>query len=126
MPSLALPRRLLVVVASFFAILGAAPAALACTGVVYPRVRYWCDVVHPATAYTNNVLSLKHYNEMYEGGTLPIGIYIKDSAGNTIASGTVNGTGYVYKTFPDATSRAYCWNRSTTITSSARCDYIDS
>ncbi len=122
----ALPRRLISLTAAFFALLIGAPTALACTGVVYPRVRYWCDVVHPATAYSNSVLSLKHYNEMYEGGSLPVGIYIKDSSGNTISIGTVNGTGYVYKTFPDATSRAYCWNRSTSITSSARCDYINS
>lgn len=103
--------------------LATAPPALACSGVVYPRVRYHCNVVSPATAYTNNVLSTKHYNEMYEGGSLPVGIYLLTSGGSQLHA--VNGTGYVYKTFVSATTRAYCWNRSTSQTSSARCDYIN-
>lgn len=117
------PRRVLSLIAASLAALVAAPTVLACSGVVYPRVRYWCDVVSPSTAYTNNVLSTKHYNEMYEGGSLPVGIYLKTSGGATLHA--VNGTGYVYKTFVSATTRAYCWNRSTSVTSSARCDYIN-
>lgn len=103
--------------------LASAPPAAACSGVVYPRVRYWCDVVSPLTAYTNNVLSAKHYNEMYEGGSLPVGIYLLTSGGSKLHA--VNGTGLVYKTFVSATTRAYCWNRSSSLTSSARCDYIN-
>ncbi|MEO7236830.1 MAG: hypothetical protein ABIW80_15845 [Lapillicoccus sp.] len=100
-------------------------AQAACSGVNAPRVRYWCNATSPSTAYTNNVLGVKHYNEFFVGGsTYPVGIYALTSSGAKLANATVNGTNYVYKTFPGATVRAYCWNRSTSITFSGRCDYI--
>lgn len=102
-----------------------APAEAACSGVSTPRVRYWCNATSPLTAYTDNVLGVKHYNEFYVGGsTYPIGIYALTSSGATLSNATVNGTNYVYKTFPGATVRAYCWNRSSSLTFSGECDYI--
>lgn len=86
-----------------------------------PRVRYWCDTVRPLTAYTDGSTARKHYNEMYEGGSLPVGIYMQ--SGSTKFH-VVNGTGYVYKTVQSTTARALCWNRSRTRTSSAHCDYV--
>jgi hypothetical protein len=86
-----------------------------------PRVRYWCDTVRPLTAYTDGSTVRKHYNEMYEGGSLPIGIYMQ--SGSTKFH-VVNGTGYVYKTVQSTTAKALCWNRSRTRTSSAHCDYV--
>ncbi|MDA2807501.1 hypothetical protein [Nocardiopsis suaedae] len=86
-----------------------------------PRVRYWCDTVRPATAYTNYSNAKKHYNEMYEGGSLPVGIYMES---NGSKFHVVNGTGYVYKTVPDTSAWALCWNRSSSRTSSAHCDYV--
>ncbi|KOV85384.1 hypothetical protein [Nocardia sp. NRRL S-836] len=94
--------------------------AMGCT-VGSPRVRYWCNTVRPATAYTNYSTASKHYNEMYEGGSLPIGIYM-ESGGSKFH--VVNGTGYVYKTIPSTTAWALCWNRSSSATSSATCDYV--
>jgi len=101
-------------------------ATAACSGVSGNRVRYWCDATRPATAYTNNVLGKKYYNEFFVGNSnYPIGIYALTSSGATLANATVNGTNYVYKTFPSATVRAYCWNRSTSLTFSGRCDYLN-
>lgn len=86
-----------------------------------PRVRYWCNTVRPLTAYTDGSTTRKHYNEMYEGGSLPVGIYLQ--SGSTKFH-VVNGTGYVYKTVQSTTAKALCWNRSRTRTSSAHCDYV--
>lgn len=106
-------------------VIAAQPASAACGGVSTPRVRYWCNATSPLTAYTNNVLGVKSYNEFFVGGsTYPIGIYALTSSGNTLANATVNGTNYVYKTFPGATVRAYCWNRSSNLYFSGTCDYI--
>lgn len=99
----------------------APPSYASCGGVVLPRVRYWCDTVRPATAYTNYSQVGKHYNEMYEGGSLPVGIYV-EANGNKFH--IINATGYAYKTFQRTTAIAVCWNRSSTRYSSARCDYI--
>lgn len=101
----------------------AQPASAACGGVAAPRVRYWCDATSPNVAYTNFVLGVKHYNEFYVGSAYPIGIYAETSNGTWLANATVNGTSFVYKTFPGATVRAVCWNRSSVVISGT-CDYI--
>lgn len=118
---------MLALAASLGLVASAPSAHAACGGVASPRVRYWCDATRPLTAYTNAVLGKKIYNEFHVGavGTnYPVGIYALTSSGATLANGTVNGLGYVYKSFPSATVRAYCWNRSSTLTFSGTCDYV--
>lgn len=102
-------------------VLTAPSSEAACGGVSAPRVRYHCNTVNPSTAYTNNSTSGKRYNEMYEGGSLPVGIYLQSGSSKFHI---INANGYAYKTFPRSTARAYCWNRSSSSVSSARCDYV--
>lgn len=118
----------LAIVASALAIGGvvtqpAPPAEAACSGVSNPRVRYWCNTVAPNNAYYSSNGSYKHYNEMYEGGSLPVGIYWQIPGGSTW--GAYNATGYAYHTYPvSTTDLAVCWNRSGSTYSSARCDFV--
>ncbi|GAA2453344.1 hypothetical protein [Agromyces soli] len=101
----------------------AVPAEAACSGVSNPRVRYWCNTVAPNTVYYSTDGSYKKYNEMYEGGSLLVGIRWQIPGGATW--GAYNGTGYVYKTYAvSTTDLATCWNRSTSTYSSARCDFV--
>lgn len=82
-PGLLNPRTLLfalvaVLLAFGAVIINAAPSQAACSGVSGTRVRYWCDTVRPLNAYGDKSSAKKHYNEMYEGGSLPVGIYFQD------------------------------------------------
>lgn len=99
----------------------ATPSEAACSGVSYPRVRYWCDTVAALTSYTNNNTAGKNHNSMFEGGSLPVGIYLQT---RTNKFHIVNASGFAYKSFERSTARAYCWNRSQTNYSSARCDFV--
>lgn len=88
------------------------------------RVGYHCNTVRPLTAYVEyNSSRSKNYNQMWEGGSLPVGIYMQHR-GDTLKFHQVNGNGLVYKSFLGTTAEALCWNRSSTTASSAECDYI--
>lgn len=111
-------------IAAIFAgsnVLTPSPATAACSGVVYPRVRYHCDVVLANNAIITG-LSYKNYNEMYEGNGASIAVYFRDSNNNSLYVTT--GTSYVYKSITPGTLKAACWNR-TTNSITARCDYVD-
>lgn len=86
------------------------------------RVTYKEGILGSRTAYTSGVLNFKTYNEVYAGGTAPLGIYYLTSGGTKIWA--VNGEGYVYKTTSREYARAYCWNRSSNYNYYGRCDYI--
>lgn len=110
----------LLLVAATFA-LTATPASAGCSGVSYPRVRYWCDVISANTAKVASEAYID-YNEIYEGNGADLAVYFKDSGGTNLY--TTYGTSYVYKSILPGTLRAACWNReSTSIT--ARCDYVN-
>lgn len=59
------------------------------------KVIYKDDILGRGTAYTNGVIDFKTYNEVYAGGTAPLGIYYGTSGGTKIWA--VNGEGYVFK-----------------------------
>ena len=101
-----------------------APSAeAACGGVSYPRIEYWCNTVAPNTAYYSGNGSYKYYNEIFEGGGLPVGIYWQIPGGS--AWGAYNANGYAYHTYPASTTDlAVCWNRTWSTYSSAACQMV--
>lgn len=78
--------------------------------------------VQPATAYSNFVLGYKTFNGMDASrADAPVGIYLLTSGGSKIR--VLNGIRTVTLSFPAEFSRAYCWNRATSISYQANCWY---
>jgi hypothetical protein len=101
-----------------------ASAALADT-----MVTYFNSTAVAGTAYSNEVLGNKTYNEMFASNNTSsgeaVGIYLLTSGGSKIRA--FNALGFVFwGPVADANaefSRAYCWNRYVNINFNASCWY---
>jgi hypothetical protein len=117
-------RRFLVSLCALLAALAVSSVALADT-----VVTYFDGVAIAATAYSNQVLGNKTYNEMFASSNQTsgdaVGIYLLTSGGSKIRA--FNALGFVFwGPVSDANAeyaRAFCWNRYTSINFSASCWY---